>query len=177
MNTKNMFKTIGTLMLTMGLVSILFTSCKDDDEDLRSMTYTYAFNTGQVGAGTAYSGTHPGTLTATLTIDEMDDGGSMVTVKLTNTIAGETYAIHAHDAADPATTPNGTPYNETPNSNLLVRMTDGTGGELTATQETDMSYDMITTEYEGFFVVHDPLQPINTADISTYLVVGSFARE
>lgn len=177
MNTTTMIRNIGVLAMVFGLSAILFTSCSDDDEDLRSMTYTYDFNTGQVGAGTAYSGNHAGTLTATLTIDEMEDGGSMVTVNLTNTVSGETYAIHAHDAADPATTPNGTPYNETPNGNLLVQMVESTGGNLTATQETDLSYNQITTEYEGFFVVHDPLQPINTADISTYLVVGSFARE
>ena len=168
-----------------GLLSALvLTSCekKDDNDnmnnpDLKTSTYNYEFNNGQVVPTAAYSGDHMDNLSAEMMVEEMSGGGSKITVTIMNTIDGEMYMVHAHDAADPSTTPNGTPYNETPNADILVQMGEGNGGTITVSQETDMSYDELTTSYEGFFVIHDPLQPINTADISTYLVVGNFARQ
>lgn len=168
------------LMLAVVLfmaTAVAFTSCKkDDDEDLDSTSFSYAFNTGQVGAGTAYSGSHPSTLTAELTISEKENGNAMVSVTLNNTVDGETYMIHSHDAADPTTTPNGTPYNETPNANVLVQMAAGNGGSVTVSQESTYTYDELLNTYEAFFVVHDPTQAISTTDLTTYLAVGAFAR-
>lgn len=169
-------------MLAFGLV-FSTTSCEKEDDDmddnpnLMSTTFMYEFNNGQVVPTAAYSSNHPDNLTAELMVEEMSDGGSKITVTLMNTLDGEMYPVHAHDAADPSTTPNGTPYNETPNADILVQMLEGNGGTASISQETDMSYDDLINDYEGFFVVHDPLQPVNTADISTYVVVGSFARE
>lgn len=142
----------------------------------KSMTYTYPFNTGQVGAGTAYDGMHPNTITATLKIEELEANKSKLTVTLTNTMMGQMYMVHAHDAADPATTPNGTPYNESPNVNVLTTHVDGNGGTAMSTQEVNMSYAALTASYSGFFVVHDPTQTISTTDLTTYLFVGAFAR-
>ncbi len=142
----------------------------------QSMTYTYPFNTGQVGAGTAYAGTHPSTITATLKIEELEANKSKLTVTLTNTIMGLEYMVHAHDAADPATTPNGTPYNESPNVDVLTTHVHGTGGTAMNSQEVNMSFAALTATYNGFFVVHDPTQAISTTDLTTYLFVGAFAR-
>jgi hypothetical protein len=162
------------LSLTLGAGLMLgLSSCS---EDLETTTFNYSFNTGALGAGTEYNGTHPNTLTASMTVTELEEGGSEISVTLTNTLDGETYMLHAHDAADPASTPNGTPYNETPNSDVLVQMLTGNGGSATATQTTTLSYEEITTNYEGFFVVHDPTQAISTTDLQTYLIVGDFAR-
>lgn len=171
-------------ILTTGLA--IATSCKKDNAEpmndttpaptYESSTYDYKFNNGQAAAGTHYDGMHKDDLTASMMVDELASGETKITVSLTNTVDGEMYMIHAHDAADPNTTPNGTPYNETPNSAVFTKMVTGNGGTVSVEQTTSMSYDAITTSYEGFFVVHDPLQAINTADISTYLVVGSFAR-
>lgn len=158
-------------------------SCEKDDDDpmqnpqLESKTFAYEFNNGQVVPSAAYNGAHPGNLMAELMVEEMADGNAMLSVKLMNTVEGEMYPVHAHDAADPASTPNGTPYNESPNANILVQMAEGNGGTVSLSQQTNMSYDELVNSYEGFFVVHDPMQPVNTADISTYVVVGSFARE
>jgi hypothetical protein len=157
------------------------TSCKKEDDDMnngpmRSMTYMYDFNNGQVVPTAAYEGKHMDNLMATMKVEELADGGSRVTVTLQNTVNGAMYMAHAHDAADPTTTPNGTPYNEAPNSNVFNQMFDGNGGTVSKSQNTNLSFDELTNNYNGFFVVHDPLQAISTTNISTYLIVGTFAR-
>lgn len=183
-------KNVKTVTRVFALAACLFaggltlSSC-DKDEAMtptpeapakQSMTYTYPFNTGQVGAGTAYDGMHPNTITATLKIEELEANKSKITVTLTNTMMGMEYMVHAHDAADPATTPNGTPYNESPNVDVLTTHVDGNGGTAMNTQEVNMSYAALTANYNGFFVVHDPTQAISTTDLTTYLFVGAFAR-
>lgn len=157
-------------------------SCKketdtDDSGMMRSASYMYEFNNGQVVPTAAYEGMHMDNLTATMKVEEKSSASVEISVTLENTVQGEMYMIHAHDAADPATTPNGTPYNETPNSEILVQMVTGNGGSVTVSQMVNKSYDYITNDYSGFFVVHDPLQQISTTNISTYLIVGTFARE
>lgn len=156
--------------------SALFSSCSKDDDDKRNRTFNYAFNTGQVGAGTAYQGTHPNNLTASLKLEELDNAQTRVTISLTNTISGQIYSVHAHDAADPATTPNGTPYNEVPNANVLVQQLNGNGGTVSGSMVSNKSFSELTQTYNGFLVVHDPTQTISTTDLKTYLVVGTFAR-
>lgn len=158
---------------------LVLSSCKKDEDEpvaMKSKTYSYAFNTGQVGAGTEYDGTHTKNLSAMITLDELSGGKTKVTVSLMNTMNGEMYMVHSHDAADPMSTPNGTPYNESPNAGVLVGMVNGNGGTATSSQESTMSFDALSTQYNGFFVVHDPLQPVSTTDLSTYLIVAAFAR-
>lgn len=173
-------------LLVLASSLALAASCKKDDEDPmegtasmpmdQSSTFDYKFNNGQVAMGTHYNGMHKNDLTATMVVDQLASGEAKISVTLTNTVDGEMYMIHAHDAADPSTTPNETPYNETPNSSVLTQMVTGNGGTVSVEQTTSMSYDEIVTTYNGFFVVHDPLEAINIADISTYLIVGTFAR-
>lgn len=167
------------MILPLMAVFVL-TSCKKDEEDpkpqMKSQTFNYAFNTGQVGAGTAYDGTHPKNLTASLKLEEQSDGKTKVTLMLMNTIDGNSYHVHSHDAADPATTPNGTPYNETPNATVLVGLAASSGGNATYSHISEKSFADLTTQYSGFLVVHDPTQAISTTDLTTYLVVGAFAR-
>ena len=180
-------RTIRTKQTIFAFVLFLFgtvalTSCGDDDggdgpqKELESKSFAYHFHNGQTVPGAAYLGGHANNLMADLMVEEMDNGGSKITVTLENTIDGEMYMIHAHDAADAATTPNNTPYNEAPNADLFAQMANGNGSSVTVMQETTMSYSEIMENYAGFFVVHDPLQDVNTADITTYLIVGSFAR-
>lgn len=171
MNYLNL-RALGVLFLGM----LMFTSCDPEEIELQSETFTYYFHDGQTVPTAAYAGYHRSDLGATMKLQEMESGSTMVTVELTNTMDGEIYHMHAHDSADPATTPNGTPYSESPNSNLFAQMVTGNGGTVSVTQTTSLSFDEITSNYSGFFVVHDPLQPVNTADISTYLIVSSFAR-
>jgi len=160
--------------LSLGLVlAIGVSSCNKDNK--RVEDFSYSFNTGQVAAAYAYDGDHPSTLGATMQLVGEKDG-TMISVTLSNTVNGEMYNIHAHDAADAATTPNGTPYDETPNAALFTQMLTGTGGAVTVSQKTTMTVTEITETYEGFFVVHDPLQPITTVDPTTYVILGSFAR-
>lgn len=169
-------------ILSLGLAGMLFTtSCeKDDDDDnmepMRTMSIDYEFNNGQVVPTAPYEGEHSDKLTAMMELMELSDGKTEIKITLTNTVAGATYNIHAHDMADPATTPNGTPYNESPNSSILVQQVTGNGGSVSVSQTADMSYGDLTMNYDGFFVIHDPLQAMSTVDISTYLVVGVFAR-
>jgi len=162
----------------------IFTSCSDEsspvssDDELRSETYTYSFNEGQAldDDGTGYRGEHQRNLSAELVIEEREDGNADVTVNLRNTVSGETYPVHAHDMADPSTTPNGTPYNETPNGDVFAGGIDGNGGTASLTNETSIAYDELINSYEGFFVVHDPLQDLSTVDLTTYLVLGVFGQ-
>lgn len=176
-------KTISKWMILPLMALVVLSSCKKDDDDeptptaMKSSTYDYAFNTGQVGAGTAYSGTHANDLTGSIKLEEQADGKTKVTVTLNNTMNGETYMVHSHDAADASTTPNGTPYNETPNGNVLVGTVSGNGGTATYSQMSTMSYTELTSSYSGFFVVHDPTQAMSTTDLTTYLIVGAFARK
>lgn len=143
----------------------------------QSEVYNYAFNTGQIASQFAYSGTHPNTLTAVMRVEELANSESRIKVTLQNTLNGEVYPVHAHDKADPATTPNGTPYDETPNSSVMVQMAMGTGAEAVVVQNSNKSFAEITGQYNAFFVVHDPTQNITTTDPSTYVVLGNFARK
>ncbi len=153
-------------ILAVLAIGLMFTSCGDDFE---STSFDYAFNDG-------YAGTHADDLTATLTVEELEEGGSMITVELTNTVDGETYPLHAHDAADSAETPNMTPYVEMPNADVFASTITGNGGTASTTVTTTMSFTELTATYDGFLVVHDPLQDVNTADLSTFLIVSTFAR-
>jgi len=175
-------KSLLTIPVLLAVLSFaLFTACSDDpmspSEDLSSENFTYAFNEGQAlgTSDAAYRGDHQRNLSASIQIEEMDNGNASVTVTLDNTIDGETYPVHAHDAADPNTTPNGTPYNETPNGDVFAGGIAGTGGTASSTNETNIAYDQLINQYEGFFVVHDPLQELSTTDLTTYLVLGVFA--
>ncbi|MBT8233435.1 MAG: hypothetical protein HKO66_16130 [Saprospiraceae bacterium] len=171
------FKPMRLLSFFALIATITITSCSDDENTvLLDANFDYAFHNGQTVPSAPYTGLHSGDLSANLALEELEDGGTRITVTLMNTMDGETYRIHAHDAADASTTPNGTPYSESPNVDILAQNVTGNGGTVSVSQDTDMSFDDLTSSYEGFFVVHDPLQPINTADITTYLVVGSFAR-
>jgi hypothetical protein len=169
------------LMLSSALI---FSSCKKDEmEDetpnnpqMMTSTYTYEFNNGQVIPSAAYSGSHHDNLMASMMIEEISATQTKITVTLMNTVGGAEYMVHAHDAADPGTTPNGTPYNESPNGDVFLQHIHGNGGDAFASQTINMSFSQVINDYEGFFVVHDPLQPISTTDIATYLVVGTFAR-
>jgi hypothetical protein len=144
--------------------------------NLSSMTYNYAFNTGQVDPSYAYSGAHAGNLSATLKVQELANGQSRVSAAIMNSINGETYMVHAHDMADPATTPNGTPYDETPNADVLATMIEGNGMTAYNSQHSTMSYADLTSTYDAFFVIHDPLQALTTTDPTTYVVLGVFAN-
>ncbi|MFK7796013.1 MAG: hypothetical protein AB8E82_01065 [Aureispira sp.] len=164
---------INSLFLIVLLAA--FSSCSTEVEVvLESKTFSYDFNTGQINAAYAYAGTHPNTLKAEVKLDEMADNLTMVTVTLMNPEAGQTYMVHSHDKADPNTTPNGTPYNETPNAAVFAMPITAAEGSKSFT--STMSYEDLTTTYEGFLVVHDPLQPISTTDPTTYVVLGNFAR-
>lgn len=177
-----MFTTNKMLILLTFLSVGLFAACSDDPtgevDELRSESYSYAFNEGQAldNNDTAYRGEHERNLNVDLSIEEMENGNAAVTVTLNNTVSGEMYAVHSHDAADPATTPNGTPYNETPNGDVFAGGIEGNGGSASATNETSISYDEIINDYEGFFVVHDPLQELSTTNLKTYLILGVFAQ-
>lgn len=156
---------------------LFFASCSEEEPfEGESTSFNYSLHNGQAVPSAPYGGIHPNDFSAVMSIDENEDGTSDITVELMNTISGATYHIHAHDAADASTTTNGTPYNESPNSDLFAQMVEGNGSSVSVTQTTSMSYSEITSDYAGFFVVHDPLQTISTTDITTYLVVGGFAR-
>lgn len=166
------FKALSFILLGM----LFFASCENEEIELESQTISYYFHNGQTVPTAAYAGYHSSDLNTTMILEEMENGSTMITVELNNTMDGEIYHMHAHDAADPATTPNGTPYMESPNGEVFAQMVTGNGGKVSVSQTTTTSFSELTSTYSGFFVVHDPLQAINTADISTYLVVGSFAR-
>lgn len=155
---------------------------------LRTASFTYTFNTGQLGNGTAYEGEHPQNLTAVLTIEEMNANRCRVKLLLNNVVEGKTYLVHTHNAADPTSTPNFTPYDESPNADILSLAITGAGhshgshGHRLAhtiaqgEQQSPFSFDYLTQQYDGFLVVHDPLKPLSTTDLKTYLVVNKFAR-
>lgn len=175
MNFSN-FSTSVKGLLFFGLFSLVLVSC-GDDEPLLSSSFDYSLHNGEVVETAPYGGSHDTDFSASIKIDEMENGNAMVSVTLNNTMDGMTYHTHAHDGADAASTPNGTPYIETPNSDVYQKAIEGTGGSVTVSQESTMSYTELVNTYEGFFVVHDPLQAVSTTDIGTYLVVGSFGRD
>lgn len=170
---------ISTTDLTTYLILGVFAQdLSEGTPTLRTAEFDYAFNEGQVldNPDIAYQGEHPRDLMAKITVEEMIDGTARVTVTLDNTLDGEMYAVHSHDAADPATTPNGTPYNETPNGDIFAGMISGNGGSVSASNDLEISFNELTRNYEGFFVVHDPTQDLSTTDLTTYLILGLFAR-
>lgn len=169
------FQTMSTTNLSSYLVLGTFARAQATS-GLTSANFQTLFNTGQVDPAYAYSGTHPNTLKSTLKVQELADGRSRVSILLNFSQNGEMYMIHAHDFADPATTPNGTPYNETPNTGVCTLMVTGNGGSARAGQISNMSINELTTVYEGFFVVHDPFQAITTTDPTTYVLLSQFAR-
>lgn len=168
------FNNFVTKSLFLLFIVVGFMSCEKEAE-MQTKTYNYSFNTGQTAAAYAYSGSHPNTIAAELMLEEMADGTTKVSVTLTGA-NDATYMVHAHDVADAASTPNSTPYNETPNGNVYASPVVVSGGTGTSSQISTMSFEALTTTYDGFFVVHDPTQAINTADPTTYVILGSFAR-
>lgn len=149
------------------------------EPNLASMTFEYSFNEGQLldDESTAYAGEHPRNLMATMLVEELIDGRAKITVTLSNTLDGKTYPVHSHDAADPEETPNGTPYNETPNGDVFAGGIEGNGGMASASNETEeITYRDLINNYEGFFVVHDPTQELSTTDLTSYLILGLTAR-
>lgn len=173
---------------------LLFSACQHHEAPapteavLRTATYTYAFNRGQLGEGTAYQGAHATNMTAVFTIEELSENRCRVKMLLNHAIEGTTYLIHAHDAANPESTPNNTPYMETPNEAVLSLAITGAGHShgrsgqrvvhITAKgeQESRFGFDYLTQVYDGFIVVHDPLQPVSTNNLRSFLVVNKFAR-
>jgi len=166
------------LLMTMAALVVMVGCNKDDDEPmLRSMAFDYSFNEGQlVGPATAYDGEHPRNLSARMEVMEMPNGTAKIMLTLNNTLPGQMYMIHAHDMADPETTPNGTPYNEAPNSNVLSEMVTPQGTTAMVEHNTTLTYDELLQNYDGFLVVHDPTQDISTTDLTTYLILGVVAR-
>jgi len=180
MNYSNKLKQY-SLVLFAAMFMGIFTACDNSTsamEELDERTVQYAFNEGQLlgSVDTAYRGDHERNLSASIMIEELPNGNASVTVMLTNTISGVTYPVHAHDAADPSTTPNGTPYNETPNGNVFAGGIQGNGGTAMATSESSVPFAELVNTYEGFFVVHDPTQDISTTDLTTYLILGVFGQ-
>lgn len=177
---KHLFK-LSVLSITVGLV---MASCNKDEEEMdeqdpvfMSSTYNYEFHNGQTVESAPYNGPHMSNLSAKMMVEEISNSETKITITLQNTVDGEMYMIHAHDGADPANTPNGTPYDENPNDDVFNQHVTGNGGDVSVSQTVQMMYSDITDDYDGFLVVHDPLQNISTTDISTYLIVGAFARE
>ena len=159
---------------------LIFLSSCEKEEDMmpsyKSTTLDYEFNNGQLVPTSPYEGMHSDELWVRVELTEQDNSMTEIKLTLYNTVDGAVYNIHSHDMADPATTPNGTPYLEAPNANVLITKATGNGGKVTVKETADMSYDMLTSSYDGFLVIHDPLQPMSTVDISTYIVLGVFAR-
>lgn len=162
----------------LALTSIFIFACGSDDDmfSVETETFNYTIHNGQTVPAAPYGGIHPNDVTASMTLESLENGNTMVTITLENTISGATYHMHAHDAADASSTPNGTPYDETPNSNIFAQALLGTGGQASVSQEAKISFSDLINDYSGFFVIHDPLQGLSTVDITSYLVVGSFAR-
>ena len=158
----------------------IFSSCnKDEDMDkvLKTKTFNYQFHNGQIVPSAPYIGPHPANLSAKMRLEELSNGNTKITVTIENSVNDKMYNIHAHDSADANSTPNGTPYLEAPNSSIFVQGIMGNGGSIMASQEADKSFEELTTKYAGFFVIHDPMQGISTSNISTFLIVSSFARD
>ena len=159
------------------LLLFIFISCnKDDDstEDEPDYLYEYSFNEGQALEQAAYQGDHNRNMTAQLKLRPVDTGGTLLEVTLTHTVEGETYPVHAHDAAE--NTNHGNPYNLSVNSEVMDQNPVGNGGTVTISHYSPLSRDSISKNYNGYFVVHDPLQDMNTADPTTFLILGKFAR-
>lgn len=183
MNFSNTIFSKWTIMIAVLSVGFM-AACGDDSpvsgmDELRTQTNSYAFNEGQLldDSDTAYRGNHQRNLSVNLSIEEMDNGNAAVTITLDNTVSGESYPVHIHDAADPSTTPNGTPYNESPNGGIFAGAISASGGSASGTNETSIAYDELINSYEGFLVVHDPLQELSTVDLTTYLVLGVFGQD
>lgn len=159
------FKNFLTASLMLLVFSIAFTSCEEKVE-LRETTYNYAFNAN-------YGGTHANSLTADVMLNEMEDGTTKITVTLNNAINGEEYPVHVHDAD--ASQPNG--YNPSPNAAILATMITASGTTATTEVTSQKSYLELTNDYDGFFVVHDPLQAVDVTDPATFVVVDAFPKK
>lgn len=177
------FKSIITKATLALFISVSIISCKKDDpeeiivtEYLDSHHYSYTYNTGQIAPTFAYTGAHPDDISVNIELEEQDNGDTKITVTINNSIDGETYNVHVHDMADASSTPNGTPYEEVPNGNIFAKQIVGNGGSASASNTSSMSASQLTANYDGFFVIHDPLQAVSTTDPGTFVVLGVFAR-
>ncbi len=168
------FQDLSTTDISTNL--ILGPFAKEPNRDLMGTVFDYTFNVGQVDTSFAYTGDHSASITAEVQIDELAAGNSRISVRLFNTIDGEMYPTHVHDKADAASTPNGTPYLEEPNANVFAAMILGNGEMASYSQISNLSYENLTTIYNGFFVVHDPLQDLSTTDPTSFILLGDFAR-
>lgn len=82
-------------LLIVGLGT--FASCNPDDEEepedvvLKMASYQYNFHNGQTVPTAPYLGGHPSTLQASMTIDEMANGSSKITVEIENSVDSQVY--------------------------------------------------------------------------------------
>lgn len=146
-------------------VAVTLVACEKTPEP-KTTTQDYPFSSIYVGSHSSMTGS----------IKFTEDGSNTkLTVTLNNTMNATDYNLHVHDYADTASTPNNTPYNETPNSSILVGTIAGNGGTVSKDFTAMHTYDYLMDTYAGgYFVVHDPTQTISTTDLTTYLIVGAF---
>ena len=158
--------------LLLALTCFLLTACQQNELFVpQSKARVYAFNTGQVDNSYAYTGTHRDDFTVELTLTEREDQKTEIKVIIVNALAGETYSVGAYDKVDPATN-NGLPFSATPNTAILSETIIDKG----VTFVSDQSFDELVNNYEGFLIIHDPLQAISGTDPSTYLILGDFTK-
>jgi hypothetical protein len=165
----------------MGRTLLLFLSfsllaCEKDQEPESHSppSFSYSFNEGQNELKTAYTGDHPRDLRAEMQLLEGDSGGTRIRITFSNTLDGETYAVHAHDYDADSTI--GLPYEFSVNTAVLNQNPVGRTGTLEIEQHSDSSVAYFENRYQGYLVVHDPLQPVQTKKPSSFLILGRFAR-
>lgn len=162
---------LGALLLA---VAIMACDKQESQQSAPTTSFYYPFNTGQSDLNTAYTGDHPNNFRAQMRLAKVDSGGTLVRITFYHTLDGETYAVHAHDY-DPDSTIR-QPYEFAVNTEVFNQNPVGNGDTVEVTQYSPYSPAYLKEEYQGYFIVHDPLQPVQTKKPATFLIAGRFAR-
>lgn len=174
-----------TLSTLLAVLSVLAFSCKKDDpidsgKVYRRQVYNYSFNKGQVVGKQAYYNrrTRLDSMRATVVLEEQPYDKTMIIVSLFNAPVRTAFPVGILQADT-----GSYGYETDFDPNLFARNMTGTGpgSVITDSARSRYSFDYLTTKYDGYFVVKDPIAPDTALHIDTFTsamfpVFGTFAR-
>lgn len=174
-----------TALALLGVLSVLAFSCKKDDATdsakvYRRQVYNYRFNSGQVVGKPAYYNRRVrlDSMRAMMVLEEKPYNQTLITVSLYNAPGGQVFPVGVRRVD---TTYWG--YADDFDARVFAKQMagKGPGSVLTDSVRSRYSFDYLTKEYDGYFIVQDVIAPdttyrIDTTSSAVFPVFGTFAR-
>ncbi len=169
----------------LGILSVLAFSCKKDDSAdsakvYRRQVYNYRFNSGQVLGKPAYYNRRVrlDSMRAMVVLEEQPYNQTLITVSLYNAPGGQVFPVGVRRVDS---TYWG--YADAFDVSVFAKKMTGKGlnSVVSDSNRSRYSYDFLTKEYDGYFLVKDVIAPdtalhIDTTSSAVFPIFGTFAR-